>query len=98
MNPDVGPIPVAVICVTLWRLPSVSGCMMLSAEACCDHPTRHWVYNSCYGSGVQSMFMDLNSTSLRGLSAFMVGGWKDMGRRRDMDDVVELILIIFAKL
>lgn len=43
------------------------------------------------------MFMDLNSASLR-LRAFMVGGWKDMGRRRDMDDVVELILIIFAKL
>lgn len=70
---------------------------MPSAEACCDHPTRHWVYNSCCVSGVQSMFMVLNSASLR-LRAFMVGGWKGIGKGRDMDDVVELILIIFAKL
>lgn len=70
---------------------------MLSVEACCDHPTRHWVYNSCYVSGVQSMSMDLNSASLR-LRAFMVDGWKGMGKGREMDDVVELILIIFAKL
>lgn len=43
------------------------------------------------------MFMDLNSASLR-LRAFMVDGWKGMGKGREMDDVVELILIIFAKL
>lgn len=42
------------------------------------------------------MFIYLNSASLR-LRAFMVGGWKNMGKRRDMDDVVELTLITFAK-